>query len=356
MASGGRESLGPLGLSRLVRSPASTILVRPPSPRTSSDGRVSGASPGSLIHGPFRANRTPQANDADARSRIDRIGCPRLGPRTGPDPQTGQISASGIEQYWAKSKCRLDRWRRSLKDFSDGVPRPGRNSKSQWPASQGVLEEILTGEVLTRVWTAVLCAYDRTQGTQEAEPVARSVMIGHMEARHRVLTLLVRGPGIDAEAAVKLNQLRRRTERWTDMLVGYLSGPYDVGEFAIDPHRAEDFAEDLHYQSHLKGGRHVWPLVLGSLRAAFRQGLSPASPNADLNAEIAAAILACFPPDLFDSTGLLRSLWLMRLSNATNDAQGLLDDLLSLDDSPSDHPGRALSKHTGRSMRRFGDR
>lgn len=271
--------------------------------------------------------------------------------------QTGPISASGIEQYWAKSKCRLDRWGRSLKAFSDGAAEAGSQwSKAQWPAIQGVLEEILTGEVLTRVWTAVLCAHDRTQGMQEAEPVARSVLIGQMEARHRVLTLLVRGRGINAEAALKLNQLRRRTERWTDMLVGYLTGPYDVGEFAIDPDRAKDFADDLHYQSHLKGGRHVWPLVLASLRAGFHQGLSPSSANADLNAEIAAAILSCFPSDLFDATGLLRSVWLTRLSNATSDAQGLLDDLLSLDDLPADHPGRVTLKHTGRPTRRFGDR
>ena len=62
-----------------------------------------------------------------------------------------------------------------------------------------MLEEILSGEVLTRVWTAVLCLDDRQHGGTEFESLARSIMIGHMEARHRVLLLLVRGPGIDAE-------------------------------------------------------------------------------------------------------------------------------------------------------------
>jgi len=271
--------------------------------------------------------------------------------------ETKTLSPTGIEQYWTTSKCRLDRWGRSLKALSEGAAEGGPDwSRAQWPHIRGVLEEILTGEVLTRVWTAVLCAYDRRQGIHQAEPIARSVLIGHMEARHRVLTLLVRGPGISAEAALKLNQLRRRTERWTDMLVGYLAGAYDVGEFAIDPARAEDFAEDLHYQSQLKGGRHVWPLVLASLRAAFRQGLAPSSPNADLNAEIAAAVLSCFQSDLFDSTGLLRSLWLTRLYNTTNDAQGLLEDLLSLEEPAADDTDRLLSKHAGRPMRRFGDR
>jgi len=242
------------------------------------------------------------------------------------------ISASSVEQYWTASKCRLDRWGRSLREFADEAGGDSSQSRqSRWPSVRGVLEEVLTGEVLTRVWTALLCAHDRARGTDVAEPIARSVLIGHMEARHRVLTLLVRGPGIDAEAAVKLNHLRRRTERWTDMLIGYLTGLHDVSEFAVDPDRAKEFAEDLQYRSDLKGGRHAWPLVLTSLRAAFRQGLGEISPNADLNAQIGAAILSCFQAELFDSTGMFRSLWLTRLCNATDDAQGLVDDLLALE-------------------------
>ena len=215
-----------------------------------------------------------------------------------------------------------------------------------------MLEEILTGEILTRVWAAVLCAYDRAHGAELAEPIARSVLIGHLEARHRVLTLLVQGPGIDADEAVKLNYLRRRSERWTDLLVGYLSPLLDTGEFAIDSRRARDFAQDLKYQGNFPGGRHAWPLVLASLRSAFRQGLGPLSPNADLNARIAASILSCFPPELFDSTGLFRSLWLLRLANVTNDAQGMIRELLALEGPAADDA--AAAAHLVERMRRFG--
>jgi len=237
------------------------------------------------------------------------------------------VSATGIEGYWTASKCRLDRWARSLKAFST-VTDP-QQRRRQWPNVRSVLEEIITGEVLTRVWTAVLCAHDWHRAADQAEPVARSVLIGHLEARHRVLTLLVQRSALEAEAAVKLNRLRQRAERWTDLLVGYLLGLHDVREFAIDPDRAQDFAADLRYRSDLTGGRHAWPLVLASLRAAFRQGLSPHSPNADLNTQIASSILACFPAELFDSTGLFRSLWMLRLTNVTNDAQGMVEELLA---------------------------
>lgn len=268
----------------------------------------------------------------------------------------GAISATSIEDYWTASKCRLDRWGRTLKRLT--VELAHAQPVSSCRASQqvrGVLEEILTGEVLTRVWTAVMCAYDRHRGTDLMEPVARSILIGHLEARHRVLTLLVNGSGIDAEQAVKLNRLRQRTERWTDMLVGYLAGLHDISEFAIDPDRAEEFAEDLSYQSRLPGGRHAWPLIQASLRAGFSTGLSQASPNADLNQEIAAAILSCMPPELFDGTGLFRSVWMTRLTNVANDAQGMIDQLVQSPEASHTDTAIGFGSHSSTDrIRRFG--
>ena len=255
-----------------------------------------------------------------------------------------------IEQYWVVSKSRLDRWARSLKQLSTAAA----GAKDRL-SIRGVCEEVLTGEVLTRVWTAVLTARDRQRGTELSEPVARSVYLGHLEARHRVLTLLVSGPGIDAEEAVKLNRLRRRSERWTDLLIGRLGTEYDLSELAIDPDRAREFADDLSHQSRQRGGRFAWPLVMASLRAAFQKGLTPASPNPDLNERIAASILACFQGELFDSTGLFHSPWLARLTRVASDTQGMIDELLCLDGGPYHVPGGSPGDDRGFSdrLRRF---
>ena len=236
------------------------------------------------------------------------------------------IPAQSIEQYWTTSKVRLDRWARRLKWFADTAD-DVRRDRDDWPEICSVLEEILTGEMLTRVWTAVLCAYDRSRGADDAEPVARSVLIGHMEARHRALTCMAGARGIDVEAAGKLNRLRRRAERWTDLLVGHLAGMHGVSEFAFDPQRARDFADDWQCRRGLQGSRQTWPLVLASMRAAFGPVLCPESPNPELNARIAASILASFPAELFDSTGLPRSLWLMRLTSSAEDTQGMIEEL-----------------------------
>jgi hypothetical protein len=243
--------------------------------------------------------------------------------------RTTQLSSHGVQQYWVASKCRFDRWARNLKSFAADASQADISAvRVQWPFVRSVLEEIVTGEVLTRVWTAVLCLYDRQHGGKELESLARSIMIGHLEARHRVLMLLVRGPGVDAEGAVKLNQLRRRTERWTDLLVGHLAHYGDVAEFAIDPNRAVEFSQDLTFQANQAGGRQAWPLLQASLRAAFQRGMATVSPNEDLNAQVASAILSCFPADVFDSTGLFRSLWLHRISNVTSDVEGMIDALV----------------------------
>ena len=249
-----------------------------------------------------------------------------------------QIPLGGIEQYWTTSKVRLDHWTRSLKEFARQVDANAPSRERKWSEVRGVLEEILTGEILTRVWAAVLCAYDRNRGSDEAEPIGRSVMIGHSEARHRALTLLSHARGMDARSAVQLNRLRRHAERWTDLLVGRLADIQDVGEFAVDPKRAADFAEDAPSRHGFEASRLAWPLLLASLRKAFQRELGPISPNADLNAGIAASVLSCFPSELSDSTGLFRSLWLMRITSAAEDASRLIEGLLAPEPSDSFGP------------------
>ena len=110
----------------------------------------------------------------------------------------------------------------------------------------------------------------------------------------------------------------------------------NVREFAVDAERADDFAIDLAQQRNHAGGRHAWRMTLVSLRNAFQAGLSPVAANPDANARIAAGILGCFHEELFDSTGMLRSLWMIRLSANASDAQGMIRELLEPEHKPAD--------------------
>lgn len=234
------------------------------------------------------------------------------------------IPPENIEQYWTSSKIRLDRWLRGLKSLAHEERTSPPSSRSGVVRLGGVVEEVLAAEVLTRVWTAVLCAHDRTRGSDDIEPVARSILIGHMEAKHRALTWLTKSRDMDVHDAAKLDRLRRRADRWSDLLVGHLAAQWDVCEFAADPRRAQDFADDLNRQDQ----ETAWPLLLNSIRAAFRHGIAVVSPNADLNERIAGSILACFPPDVFDSNELFRSFWLVRLTTIAEETQDMIARLL----------------------------
>ncbi len=242
----------------------------------------------------------------------------------------GPLSATSQQQYWSASKFRLQRWMLALKEHSARTATASSaGRRDSWGTIRPVLEEILLSEILTRVWTAIVCGHDARRGLAESGPVVRSVLVGHTEARFRSLNLMLQGQGLSVEEAVALNRLRRRAERWTDVLLAFLVPEAALEEVAFDSRRAIDFAEDSDLQTPNSPG---FEILLASLRNAFRTAAGGPSPNADLNQEIAGGVLACFSPDLFDSAGMLHSHWLWwRLTNVTADTQGMLNEMLYLD-------------------------
>lgn len=259
-----------------------------------------------------------------------------------------RVAPGAINQYWLTSRYRFDAWGRVLKRFAGAVP-PATHADpahSVYP----VIEEILAGEVLARVWTAVLRAYDRHRGQDEIEPLARGAYLGHLEARNRALALLMHAPGVRVEDAVALNRLRARTERWTDLLIGRLLVDLppttgDAAEFAADPQRARDFATDLREDG---ADGLAWSLTLAAMRASFREWLTAPAPHEGLNARIASAVLGCFPGELFDATGQFQSLWMLRMSSVAADTQGLVAALFDMETG-----GRPARRTAGEMPGRF---
>ena len=239
-----------------------------------------------------------------------------------------------VEQYWLASRCRQDRWGHALRNYR--LEADSDNPSKAWHEVRPTIEEILGSELLTRTWTAAAAAHDHHHDCQNWEPIARSVLLGHLEARNRAMNVVVYGRGFSMEDGVVLNRLRRRVERWTDMLLGRIMLHHDISDLAFDAKRVREFAADLRAESAQSPNSQVWQLTLASLQAAFQQAFDSASPNVDLNRRIAAGILASLPTDQFDSTGLFKSAWLLRLEHVTGDMQGLIDDLIQ----PSDPPPR----------------
>ncbi len=87
-----------------------------------------------------------------------------------------------------------------------------------WKSIVALCDEILTSEIVTRLWTAIVALHDKHHRQKESEPIVRSVMLGHMEARHRVMTLILNYHGVGPQESVMLNRLRlplRALERYS---------------------------------------------------------------------------------------------------------------------------------------------
>lgn len=229
------------------------------------------------------------------------------------------------ERYWTASKCRQEGWSRSLKDFAADLQdlSAPRGEDGYW--IQPILEEVLTTEVLCRVWAAICFLADARRGTDEASPLAQNILAGHLEVRNRVLNLMVHGYGLRVEQAVALNRLRLRNERWTDTLLSFIGPQATRKEWAFEPQRVRSMARLLAHQDTGYGANLTKSLLLAAIAASYQSSSMATSPHAELNRRIACSIIACFPPHAFDSSGQWISVQQLWLNQGSPDTQGRIE-------------------------------
>jgi hypothetical protein len=232
--------------------------------------------------------------------------------------------ASAIERYWTASKCRQENWGRALKDFSIGQRESPQSATLVECGIQPILEEILTAEILTRVWAAVCALVDGRRGTKDTSTIALNILVGHLEARNRVLNLMVYGYGMRVEDAVTLNRLRIRNELWSDTLLSLLGPAAAQPDWSVQPERVRQLALSFRQHEAAAGIEFARSAVVTALVAAYQRTTSHSTPHVDLNRHIASSIVACFPPHVFDGTGRLPSIQQLWLLRSSSDNQGHL--------------------------------
>src|SRR5262245_56303947 len=95
-----------------------------------------------------------------------------------------QLPETSLAQYWTISNGGLDRWNRSLRHVQSKAFAP--EARCDTRALQAVCEEVIVSEMVTRIWSSLLTAFDYHAGGGEAQPVASNVLSGHLEASNRV--------------------------------------------------------------------------------------------------------------------------------------------------------------------------
>lgn len=257
---------------------------------------------------------------------------------------TSPLAEGPLCVYWQHSKTLWSSRRRELDDLCSEMV--GNESSDQIQRVVTIASDLLMGELLTRVAGAVLTACDRRQRLRRAEPIARNVLTIHQQCRASVLRLLLHSTCLPADQLAELDRLRRRVERWTDMLLGPLVAHYgnELADFAFDPRRAREFGEDQSQSRFSSTSRPAWSFLLAGLRSAFPCPPSHTSVN-DPTLPILRSILALFPEDAFHPEGPIQSLQQTRVTRASKQPEGPPD-------TPHHSPQRlrydfaATSRHT----------
>lgn len=243
------------------------------------------------------------------------------------------IPPEAINGYWTASRLRMDLWNQTLARFNRAKSSGNHyRMRCWWQDHIGVLEEILTSELLTRVVVAIADGSDRAGGRDDFSPIAQAIHLSHLEACNRVQSAILDRRGCSVQDAVRLNQLRCMIERWIDVLVGHLSGADpELVRYGIDEKRVRSHASDASDMVASPGRETLSWLTRASMIDGLRRKVSrtPSLPQA--NREVANSAMMILRPDLFDSVGTLKSLWMHRIERDSDRTDQMIEDYLRLD-------------------------
>ena len=229
------------------------------------------------------------------------------------------ISDTKLQDYWTNCRSRCSEWFRKLDTFSSRLnSEPSENHQSIWQELEPLLNEVFVSEILTRVWAAVLTASDQRRDQKLAGPIARHTVSSHIEARHRAMTLMVDGPQISLTELARVDRVRRKAERWTDLLLGHLILNYGMHELAFEPDRATDFAQSQVREIVRATDEPVWEFVQVGIRLAFNGLAGCNSPSENWNRGVLRSVIGSFPIDMFDEYGLTKSTMRTRIERGNS--------------------------------------
>ena len=227
------------------------------------------------------------------------------------------VSQEHIQDYWKCCRGRMLDWLRQLESLSSEAGCASSDEHSAlWETVRPTVEEILVTDILTRVWATVLVASDMNRGTRDSTPIARHTFNGHLDVRNRALRLLLNDLQLPVSEVARVDRLRRKAERWADILIGHLALNYQLDEFTYEPERAVEFGEGQVREILRATDEPLWEFVLTGIRLAFAHQQDATS--ADVwNQKIVRSVLGSFPADSFDEFGTFKAVRRSRIERGS---------------------------------------
>ncbi|MBI3863896.1 MAG: hypothetical protein HY290_18560 [Planctomycetia bacterium] len=136
------------------------------------------------------------------------------------------------------------------------------------------------------------------------------------------MRLMVDGPNLTLERAVSYDRLRRKIERWSDLLVGHVVRRFGLADFAYDADRALEFGDEQDREARGTRQDQIWDLYFLCLRSSFPEFILPGGVHGERRTEVCRSILSSFPESLFLGDGTMISTGLMRILAGDSVAEG----------------------------------
>lgn len=220
--------------------------------------------------------------------------------------QDGEVSAEAIGDYYILSRNRFNRWMKDLTDLERGLsisdPLQMFGPLPPFPATRVITEQILVNEMIARIWTILLLARDRYNGTDRVQSVAQNVFLGHLSVRHKALSVVLTDDKLTQQDLRAIDRLRRSTERWTDLLCCQLMNEYNLWSYAFHEDVARDFLRDRIEQDSLHYRSRSWVLILAGMRHSFFGVENVSGMTHDDDRRLVRLMLDSFPEDAPEMT------------------------------------------------------
>jgi hypothetical protein len=209
---------------------------------------------------------------------------------------TEPLSNTDLYQLQRLSRRRLKLWWDAIAVLSAGGDATRRNG-----ALEPLAQEILVAEMLSRLAAAWLTACGAARNRRDVERLTRPIVMDQMQAKYAVLRAWIDG-GPPLGASLRLNRLRRVTERWCDFLLGHSAIGDVAAEFAVDTGRMSEYRD-----SASAGDRDVSThLALLSLRHSVPDVDIADSARAETHRAMLQLLIALLPGAAFHWDGRVK--------------------------------------------------
>jgi hypothetical protein len=128
---------------------------------------------------------------------------------------------------------------------------------------------VFLNEMIARVWLMLLVAGDRFHCRNDSEALAKNLISGYQTLRRQTLDMVSHCEFLDPRQRLGIQDLRKDTEIWTDLLCCEVMSRYDLWALAFNPDDARHSCRQRLRGGFPPAGAPAWRRLLQDLRVSF---------------------------------------------------------------------------------------